>query len=205
MMLNFRAFPATIALIAINVILFLALPLVGGGPAIYSAGVLSLGNAVVAGNWYVLVTSMFLHGSVIHILCNMMSLWYLGSDLEPTIGTGKFLIVYFLSGLAGSCVVLAYDMLTGSLVGTVGASGAIFGLFGAIGMLMIHAYRKASSTGDRQAVQASLRSYLSVLAVNVLISLSPGISWQGHIGGFIAGIAVMSIMLAVRKNKPSRH
>jgi membrane associated rhomboid family serine protease len=136
------------------------------------------GVGVAEGQWYRLFTSMFLHqpprgGSfgITHILFNMWALWAVGPALEQVLGRSRFLALYLLSGLGGS--VLLYWVEPN--VGAVGASGAIFGLFGAFFII-----------GRRLGGQVGPIVFLLVL--NLVITFAvPSISWEGHIGGLVTG------------------
>ncbi|GAA4135865.1 rhomboid family intramembrane serine protease [Actinomadura keratinilytica] len=133
---------------------------------------------VAEGEWYRLVTSMFLHQrpgggsfSITHILFNMWALWAIGPALEQVLGRWRFLALYLLSGLGGS--VLLY--LQAPTEGAVGASGAIFGLFAAYFVI-----------GRRLGGQVGPIVFL--LVINLVITFAvPGISWQGHVGGLVTG------------------
>jgi membrane associated rhomboid family serine protease len=127
------------------------------------------------GGWWRLVTTMFLHASVLHIAFNMFALWVIGRPVEQYLGSLRYVGLYFVSGLAGSAGALLQTPLV-----TVGASGAIFGILGAMMIL------EWQVTG-RLAGQAA-----SLIAINLVISFAiPGISWGGHVGGLIGGILVM--------------
>jgi membrane associated rhomboid family serine protease len=118
---------------------------------------------------------MFLHASVLHIAFNMFALWVIGRPVEQYLGSLRYVGLYFVSGLAGSAGALLQTPLV-----TVGASGAIFGILGAMMIL------EWQVTG-RLAGQAA-----SLIAINLVISFAiPGISWGGHVGGLIGGILVM--------------
>ncbi|MFJ8536570.1 rhomboid family intramembrane serine protease [Streptomyces sp. NPDC093591] len=131
-------------------------------------------EGVAGGEWYRLVTSMFTHEEPWHIGFNMLSLWFLGGPLEAALGRARYLTVYFVSGLAGSA--LAY-LLTSPTTATLGASGAIFGLFGATAVLM-------------RRLNYDMRPIIALLVINLIFTFSPGfnISWQAHIGGLVAGV-----------------
>ncbi|MFD5635742.1 rhomboid family intramembrane serine protease [Streptomyces sp. NPDC127077] len=133
-------------------------------------------QGVAEGQWYRMVTSMFLHGSVMHILFNMVSLWWIGGPLEAALGRARYITLYFVSGLAGSA--LSY-LLAGPQQPSLGASGAIFGLFGATAVLM-------------RRLNYDMRPVIGLLVVNLIISFSPGfnIAWQAHVGGLIGGVVV---------------
>ncbi|SEC00711.1 Membrane associated serine protease, rhomboid family [Nocardioides exalbidus] len=126
-----------------------------------------------------LITSQFLHVEIWHIASNMLALWFLGPQLEAVLGRTRFLALYLLSGLAGSVAVL---WLSGSGGLTLGASGAIYGLFGAYAVIA-------------HKVRADLRSIATLLAVNLFITFAiPNISWQGHLGGIVGGAVVAAII-----------
>ncbi|GAA3989847.1 rhomboid family intramembrane serine protease [Streptomyces plumbiresistens] len=129
---------------------------------------------VADGQWYRLVTSMFAHQEIWHIGFNMLSLWWLGGPLEAALGRARYLAVYFASGLAGSA--LAY-LLASPTTATLGASGAVFGLFGATAVLM-------------RRLNYDLRPIIALLVINLIFTFNPGfnISWQAHIGGLVAGL-----------------
>ena len=135
------------------------------------------------------LTSAFLHGPLIHILFNMFALWMLGGYLEPLLGRVRFLVLYLLSALGGS---VAYVLLNpiNSYGGVVGASGAVFGLFGAVIVLNKALGRATSGIGLTLALNAALPI------------LYPGtIAWEAHVGGFITGLALAAIFAKARANQ----
>ncbi len=172
--------PVTTVLIAINAVIYLITVSQGHGlnnpgGSLYLRWLL-YGPWVAHGGWYRLVTSMFLHGFLLHIVFNMVALWFIGRPVEQYLGTVRYLGLYFVSGLAGA----AGALLQAPLAPTVGASGAIFGILGA--MLIL----EWQITG-RFAGQA-----MTWIVINLVISFSfSGISWGGHVGGLIGGILVM--------------
>ncbi|GGY29068.1 rhomboid family intramembrane serine protease [Streptomyces djakartensis] len=133
-------------------------------------------QGVAGGEWYRMVTSMFTHQEPWHIAFNMLSLWWLGGPLEAALGRVRYLALYIVSGLAGSA--LAY-LLASPNTATLGASGAIFGLFGATAVLM-------------RRLNYDMRPIIALLAINLIFTFAPGfnISWQAHIGGLVAGVIV---------------
>ncbi|MFE6680872.1 rhomboid family intramembrane serine protease [Streptomyces sp. NPDC057729] len=133
-------------------------------------------EGVAEGQWYRLVTSMFLHQEVWHIAFNMLGLWWLGGPLEAALGRARYLALYLLSGLAGSA--LTY-WLAAPNQPSLGASGAIFGLLGATAVLM-------------RRLNYDMRPVFVLLAVNLVITFNPwgGIAWQAHVGGLIAGTLI---------------
>lgn len=125
------------------------------------------------GDWWRLITTAFLHASVLHILFNMLALWWIGGPIESVIGRWRYLALYLLSGLAGSAGALLAD----PTAVTVGASGAIFGLLGA--MLIVQWQATGSIAGPA----------LTLIVINLAISFAvPGISYGGHLGGLVGGI-----------------
>ena len=166
----------TKALIAVNVGVYVAEVIQGAGVngthgSIYTKGVLWL-PFVAAGDYWRLLTSAFLHYGPFHLLLNMLALWWFGSLLEQRIGSGRFLLLYLASGLAGS----AGALIASPLNPTVGASGAIFGVLGA-GLVM-----------ERQRDYVFGGSALGIIVINLILTFSiPNISIGGHIGGLIGG------------------
>jgi membrane associated rhomboid family serine protease len=187
--------PATIALITINVIVFLielagggTSSLNGGGQVIHDAGL--RGPDIANGDWWRIITGGFLHAGFLHLLLNMYVLYIAGSILEPGIGTPRFLGIYFVSLIAGSLGALIVD--PNSL--TVGASGAIFGLMAAVVVI-------ARGRGVEQL--ASQFGLFIVLNLVLTFSIS-GISVGGHIGGLIGGTVAALLVLFVERRMSGR-
>jgi membrane associated rhomboid family serine protease len=130
---------------------------------------------VAHGEWWRLLTAAFLHYNPLHLILNMLALWWFGSLLEQRIGSGRFVMLYVVSGLAGSAGALLLDPTTP----TVGASGAIFGILGA-GLVMEQFQRDYVFGG----------SALGMIVLNLVFTFSiSNISIGGHIGGLIGGAA----------------
>jgi membrane associated rhomboid family serine protease len=169
----------TKALIGINVAVYVAELATGGGvngtgSTIYVKGVL-FGPLLEQGEWWRLVTAAFLHYGPVHLLLNMVALYWFGSLLEERIGSGRYLLLYLASGIAGSAGALLWS--NGFLTPTVGASGAIFGILGA-GLVL-----------ERQRDYVFGGSALGVIVINFVFTFSiSGISKGGHIGGLVGGI-----------------
>lgn len=143
----------------------------------------------VDGAYWQAITSAFTHVEVWHIGMNMLVLWFLGPQIEAVLGRARFLALYLASALGGSTFVLWFASEHGS---TLGASGAIWGLLGA---LLILVWKQG---GD-------LRSVLTWLGINLAMTfLFPGISWQAHLGGLFAGVLVtVAVLFAPRGPKRS--
>jgi membrane associated rhomboid family serine protease len=129
---------------------------------------------VASGAWWQVVTSVFTHLTFIHLAVNMVSLFIIGPILERVLGRRRFLIVYGIAGLAGSATVM---WLTSPEASTVGASGALFGLMGAILLLSYKA-------------KGNYKQVLIILGANIAFTLFyvGTISWQGHFGGLVGGL-----------------
>lgn len=180
--------PATVILIALSVVAFIAELGSGSGglssassPLIGDFGL--VGAAVADGEWYRLVTGGFLHAGLMHLGFNMVALWFLGRVLEPSIGTVRFVLIYFASLLAGSFGAI---LLTDNTAVTVGASGAVFGIFGATFVI-------ARGRGlGHIANQIGL-----ILGINLLLTFTiSGISIGGHLGGLAAGLLCGLLVIA---------
>ncbi|HSB38987.1 MAG TPA: rhomboid family intramembrane serine protease [Gaiellaceae bacterium] len=168
---------ATKALLAVNILIYVITAAQGAGlnspgGSLYARWVL-YGPLVAQGDWWRLITSAFLHASLLHIAFNMYFLWIVGSAVESALGRGRFLLVYFVSALAGSA---------GALVHTpaqpvVGASGALFGILGAALVL------------ERQRNYVLGGSAAALIIINLILGFTlRNISIGGHIGGLIGGI-----------------
>ena len=171
--------PATFGLIGVTALVFAAQLL---GQALAGADVVlyygaKINERLAAGEAWRLVTPIFLHAGLLHIGVNMYSLWALGPAVERFFGHGRFLAVYLLSGMSG--VLLSLVMSPNP---SVGASGAIFGLLGALAAFL---YLHRATFGQFGAMQ--LRQLLFVALINLGLGLSPGIDNWGHVGGLLAG------------------
>jgi len=183
-------------LIGINVAVWVLITATGGAASVWvdRLALLAVGRrvllpdgsirsveGVVDGAWWQLVTAMFTHVDLMHIAFNMLALWFLGPQLEAVVGRARFLTLYLLSGLMGSAFVY---WLTPVFTPTVGASGAIFGLMGALLVIAIK-------------VRADYSQILVWLGLNVMITiLGRGfISWQGHLGGLVGGVLIALVFV----------
>jgi membrane associated rhomboid family serine protease len=172
---------ATQAIIAINVIVYLAELATGGGfggvgGTVYEKGALYGPLVDSGGEWWRIVTSGFLHASFFHIAFNMAFIWFIGRSLEPAVGTARFVVAYVASLLCGSFGVLLLE--PGSVA--VGASGAAFGLLGA---LLVEARSRGIDLWSTGLLQLALLNFAFTF-------LYPGIAIGAHLGGFAGGILV---------------
>jgi membrane associated rhomboid family serine protease len=136
-----------------------------------------------SGQWWRLVTAAFLHIGPVHLALNMLALLVFGAEMERMLGRGRFLALYLVSALGGATAI----QLFGSPVGSVaGASTAIYGLLGGLGVVMI-------------ARRQDLRGLLTLLGINLFISFLPGVSLLGHLGGLVTGALTAAILMAARR------
>jgi membrane associated rhomboid family serine protease len=173
----------TYTLIGINVAIFALQFAVGVNAVAGDWGMWPVGIAV-GGEWWRLVTAAFLHGSILHVAFNMYVLFALGPTLERILGHVRYLTLYLLAALGGGVASYVFsDIRTVS----VGASGAIFGLMGALVV-----------AGRR--LRYDITQVLILLGINVVIGfVSPGVDWRAHLGGLVTGAVVAAIMVFPEK------
>ncbi len=183
------------ALIGLNVLVFVITALQAGSvvdnqrSAVFAEGTLIPGT-VAAGEFWRLLTSGFLHfGNYggygpVHLVFNMFALWVIGRDLEVALGKWRFLVVYLLALLGGSTAVMLFGDPLSSVAG---ASGAIYGLFGGIAVVVFRAKMNPTPV-------------LTLLAINIVLSITlPGISLLGHLGGLVVGALATAAMVYAPK------
>jgi membrane associated rhomboid family serine protease len=139
--------------------------------------------AVVGGEWWRPLTAAFLHIGPIHLVLNMLAVLVFGSEVERQLGRWRFLALYLLSALGGAASI---QLFGNPLQPVAGASTAIYGLLGALGVLMV-------------VRRQDLRGLLTLLAINVVISFLPGVSLLGHLGGLVAGAMTAAILVLSRR------
>ncbi len=180
-------------LIGVNVAVYLLVIAAGGGTLNRPGGELFIDGSLIGaalfqgepigvadGEWWRLVTSMFLHGSLIHLGMNMLFLWWIAAPVEEAIGRARFVLIYLAGGLGGAAGALLfgkYDLFGTTLATpTVGASGALFGVLG------------AAFVFERQRNYVLGGGALTIILLNLVLSLSlSNISVGGHVGGLVAG------------------
>lgn len=186
-------FPATTALVAINVAVFLGMVLTGGSPWGFSGAIstqwgANVGPLTLSGEYWRLVTAGFVHGSLYHIAFNMWALWSLGQLSERLFGSWITFAVYILTGVGGSLLSIGWNPMRSE----VGASGAIFGIAGAV-LAGIKFANVSVSSAQRRAIFSSLIFFVGFnLAMGATI---PGIDNMCHLGGLVTGL-VFGVPLA---------
>jgi rhomboid protease GluP len=178
-------------LLNINLFVFIVMVLVGISFISPQAGQLfavggNYGPYTMSGQWWRLLTSMFIHAGILHLLLNMLALVSVGRQLEVMLGRVPFLISYLLCGLSGSLVSTWWD---GTRVG-VGASGAIFGMFGLL--LVVMALEQKLSWKDKRAMLGNLGF---VIAINLGFGMTDGIDNAAHAGGLVAGLILGAVLM----------
>ena len=177
--------PMTMIFLAINITMVF-ITLIMGGFAIeplVALGALYPPFVTELGEYYRLITTAFLHGSILHALFNMIALFYLGGHLERLIGSIRFTLIYFISALGSSIAVV---LLRPTSV-TIGASGAIYGIIGALLVLTF--------TRKEWFFAHAIRSIRNLIIINIVFSfLIPSISVEGHFGGLIIGFIFIQFM-----------
>lgn len=191
--------PCTVALIAVNVIVFLFLSFRGmteDGMFLLEHGAMYVPYMIEKGEYYRIFTSMFLHFGFDHLLNNMVILAAIGWNLEYEIGQLKFMILYLFSGLGGNLLSAYWDIRVGDYAVSAGASGAIFGVIGA---LLYVAIRNRGRIGD---ISGKGLVFMIILSLYYGYS-SGGVDNMAHIGGLIAGF-LLSVLLYRKKNRKFR-
>jgi len=169
-------------LVAVNVLVFMAELIAGGGTIQRGNPIISFLGLTPVLLWHqpwTMITSMFVHGGFTHIIFNMISLYFLGSFLIRLVGEGNFLKVYFLGGIAGN---IFYILLGPQNIPGVGASGAIFALGGALAIMAPKLPVLVFPIPVPMPLWAAMTLFL------VISFFVRGIAWQAHLGGFLLGL-----------------
>jgi rhomboid protease GluP len=205
-------FSLTQLLFGANVVVFLAMMLASGDPSAFLNPMhefspqvsvhygANYGPLTLSGEWWRLLSYIFLHGSLLHIAFNMWCLWDLGAMCESLYGRWTFASIYVITGVAGGIASIGWN----PGVWSVGASGAIFGLAGAL----IASFYLGEFSLPRIAIRGTLRSLLFFAGFNLLFgSMFPGIDNSCHIGGLVSGLALGAVIarLAPHPDAPLRR
>lgn len=186
----------TVGLIGINVILFLIS--VFSGDLLYEEGAFSLWYVLQRQEWWRFITSMFLHADAEHLISNMLMLYLAGEMVERYIGRRRFVILYFFAGICGSLLYGGYEFLTGEYVESIGASGAVFGVIGALLVIVIrHKGRYAGITLGRMGFMIVYMLYTGLR--------TPNVNNAAHMGGLVGGIVLMVIYMLIGNRESGRR
>lgn len=181
---------ANIFLVAINIIVFLICTFTGD--LLYNRGALGVRELLQDGQFYRMITSMFLHWNVEHLFSNMVVLYYVGAIVERELGTFPYLALYLLSGLVGNFFSVGYELFANLYGSSAGASGAVFGVEGALLLLvMIRRGRLESMTVGRVAFAVAFSLYCGFT--------SAGINNAAHVGGVLMGFTTAAVIAGCRK------
>jgi rhomboid protease GluP len=198
-----RATPVTYALLGANVAVFLLMAIVYGStenPSALIAFGAKTNELLQGGDWFRLITPIFIHAGIWHLMLNSYALWMVGTQVEKLYGSARFLLIYLLAGVGG---------VAGSYFGqeimprfydapSVGASGSIFGLFGVLAIFGFR-YRRELPPAIRRAITTGV---LPVIVINLFIGFSvPFIDNSAHIGGLFTGAALALIIPYIAPGK----
>ena len=184
---SFRLQPVNMIIVSLNILYFFAIIILGGGyEAVYDTDIMLKMGALnyekfMRGVWYELITSLFMHFGISHLLNNMVLLTYAGCELEKRIGKIPYLVLYLTAGICGNVVSLIYYHHVGECVVSAGASGAIFGVIGALAVVLITNHTETETlTPKRLLLMAGITIYYGMTTM--------GVDNAAHIGGILSGI-----------------
>lgn len=181
-------YPVVSIIIAINVLTYIGTILPGIGDEILFRG-MSINGFILEGDYYRIVTSMFLHGGFLHLLFNMFSLFLFGPELEKFAGKVRFITIYFVSGIIGNIITLFAE--PDYWYASVGASGAIFGMIGAFGALVYY---------TRHIFPQLKQIILPIIIISVVMTfIQPNINIAAHLGGMACGFLIGLVFFNPKK------
>jgi len=204
---DWRSYCVTLGLLVLNIVGYIFCTQMG--EVVYTIGSMNAEKILVAHEYYRFLTSVFLHADIEHLVSNMIFLFGLGPMVEQVVGHISFSIVYLLSGFGGSIFSILYAVLTGKIYDAVGASGAIFGLVGALFILVVarDLKRRSHSQGTVEILDQRGRQMLGayesvsvgriIFAVVYMIysgSRAAGVDNAAHVGGLLCGIMIMAVI-----------
>jgi rhomboid protease GluP len=185
-----RKFTLTYVIIALNVLVYVYTAVLSGNAFATSDAVLlqygQVNESVMKGSFWQLFTSMFIHVNIEHLLGNMVFLLIFGLRAEEFFETKQYLLIYLMSGLAGNLLSLLLPEMISA-----GASGCIFGVFGAVTIYM------------RRAISQSILGALVFSFFLLVISAGYGVNILAHLGGLVAGLLIGYLLAGTRKAKPA--
>ncbi len=192
--------PVTAVLVAMNILVFLLVEATGGSQS--TSHMLECGACylpyVQEGEWYRVITCLFLHFGMSHLANNMLVLAVLGMRLEPVIGHARMLFVYLMGGIGGNLVSLFLESKTGNYAVSAGASGATFALMGAVLLVALRNHGRLQDLGIRQIlIMAALSLYLGFT--------SAGVDNAAHVGGLVCGFLLAALVYKPWLIEPPRR
>lgn len=216
---SWRDYSVTLAIMAINIAGYILCTQMG--EVVYNIGSINAEKILVDRQYYRFVTAIFLHADIEHIVSNMIYLVGLGQMVEQMIGHIRFAILYLLSGLCAGFFSVMYSVLTDNIYDAVGASGAIFGLIGALFILLVirdmrrraqKRYREAGVMSDQTDIldedgrvipdgYESISVGKMVFVVVYMIysgTWAVGVDNAAHVGGLVSGLLIMSVMNLIK-------
>ncbi len=182
--------PVNTIIIVLNIIVHIVVHytgIFGGTVALLKAGDLSWMDVRGEGQYYRLLTCMFLHGDLGHLFNNMMVMLFVGDKLERSAGRMKYLFIYFGAGIIAGITSISYNMMQGNYISSIGASGAIFGLVGAMLYILLINRGQIENMNSRQMILFIIFGLYGGFA-------NAGIDNAAHIGGFISGFVFAVIL-----------
>ncbi len=206
-MSDWRSYCVTLGLLVLNIVGYIFCTQMG--EVVYTIGSMNAEKILVAHEYYRFLTSVFLHADIEHLVSNMIFLFGLGQMVEQVVGHISFSIVYLLSGFGGSIFSILYAVLTGKIYDAVGASGAIFGLVGALFILVVarDLKRRSHSQGTVEILDQRGRqmpgAYESVSVGRIIFAVvymiysgsrAAGVDNAAHVGGLLCGIMIMAVI-----------
>ena len=192
---DYRDCSVTIALAVINIIIYIYCTY--AGEVVYNVGCMDAERVLLDGEYYRFFTSMFMHGGIDHIVSNMIFLIALGEMLERVIGHVRFAVLYLLSGVGGSLFSIANVVLSGNRYTAIGASGAVFGLVGALLILVV------INNGHYQGISIK-RMIFAIVYMVYDGTRSERVDNAAHVGGLIFGVLIMAAMYVIEVYKPKK-
>ncbi len=216
---SWRDYSVTLVIVAINIVGYILCTQMG--EVVYNIGSMNAEKILVDKQYYRLITAIFLHADIEHIVSNMIYLIGLGQMLEQMIGHVRFAVLYLLSGLGASVFSMMYSVLTGDIYDAVGASGAIFGLIGALFILLVirdMRRRARRRSGDRNVMPGQedildengrvIPDGYESISVGKLIFVVVYMIYSGtraarvdnaaHVGGLVCGLLIMAVMNLIK-------
>ncbi len=187
--------PVNVVLIVVNIVVFLFVDLTHSSNDwewLLECGALYSTYAVEGREYYRFLTSLFLHSGISHLANNMLMLWFIGGTLEPIIGKVRYIILYFGSGVIAGIISVSYNVLIHNTIISVGASGAIFGVVGALVYVVLRSRGKEVNLSPRQVLLFAILSLFSGLA-------NESVGNVAHFGGFVSGFLLAIVLYRKRK------